>query len=262
MEKAQIIVSANGFNLFLIVMAVVAVVVFIALFFVDAGYGKFYQPKWGPTLDNHLGWFLMEVPVFLAMLLLWWLSDRRTDSIRFVFLLFFELHYFHRSFIFPHQLRGHSRMPWTIVLMGALFNTLNALMQGGWIFFVSPLDYYPSSWLLRLPFWAGTLLFFSGMFINIQSDGIIRNLRKPGDTAHYLPKGGMFRYVTSANYFGEFLEWVGFAVLTWSWAGAVFALWTFANLAPRAARIYDLYSREFPDELDTAKVKRMIPFIY
>jgi 3-oxo-5-alpha-steroid 4-dehydrogenase 1 len=72
----------------------------------------------------------------------------------------------------------------------------------------------------------------------------------------------MFRYVTSANYFGEFLEWVGFAVLTWSWAGAVFALWTFANLAPRAARIYDLYSREFPDELDTAKVKRMIPFIY
>ena len=256
------ILSANGFNLFLIVMAVLAVVVFVALFFVDAGYGKFYQPKWGPTLDNHLGWFLMEVPVFLAMLLLWWLSERRADSVRLVFLLLFELHYFHRSFIFPRQLRGHSRMPWTIVLMGALFNTLNALMQGGWIFFVSPVDYYPATWLLSLPFWAGTLLFFSGMFINIQSDGIIRNLRKPGDTAHYLPKGGMFRYVTSANYFGEFLEWVGFAVLTWSWAGAVFALWTFANLAPRAARIYDLYSREFPDELDTAKVKRMIPFIY
>ena len=256
------ILSANGFNLFLIVMAVVAVVVFVALFFVDAGYGKFYQPKWGPSLDNHLGWFLMEVPVFLAMLLLWWLSERRAASVRLVFLLLFELHYFHRSFIFPHQLRGHSRMPWTIVLMGALFNTLNALMQGGWIFFVSPVDYYPASWLSSLPFWAGTLLFFSGMFINIQSDGIIRNLRKPGDTAHYLPKGGMFRYVTSANYFGEFLEWVGFAVLTWSWAGAVFALWTFANLAPRAARIYDLYSREFPDELDTAKVKRMIPFIY
>ena len=100
------------------------------------------------------------------------------------------------------------------------------------------------------------------MYINIQSDGIIRNLRKPGDTAHYLPKDGMFRYVTSANYFGEFMEWVGFAILTWSWAGAVFALWTFANLAPRAARIYDLYSREFPDELDTSRVKRILPFIY
>ena len=204
----------------------------------------------------------MEVPVFLAMLLLWWFSDRRTDGVRMLFLILFELHYFHRSFIFPRQLRGHNRMPWTIVLMGAVFNTLNALMQGGWLFYFSPADRYPQSWLTSLPFIAGTLLFFAGMYVNIQSDSIIRNLRKPGDTAHYLPKGGMFRYVTSANYFGEFMEWVGFAILTWSWAGAVFALWTFANLAPRAARIHTMYSQEFPDEMDPHKVKRMLPFIY
>ena len=255
-------ISSQTFTVFLIVMALIAVVVFVSLFFVDAGYGKFYHPKWGPSLDNHLGWFLMEVPVFLAMLLLWWFSDRRTDGVRMLFLILFELHYFHRSFIFPRQLRGHSRMPWTIVLMGAVFNTLNALMQGGWLFYFSPADRYPQSWLTSLPFIAGTLLFFAGMYVNIQSDSIIRNLRKPGDTAHYLPKGGMFRYVTSANYFGEFMEWVGFAILTWSWAGAVFALWTFANLAPRAARINTMYSQEFPDEMDPHKVKRMLPFIY
>ena len=254
--------SLHAFNLFLIVMAAVAVLVFVALFYVNAGYGKFYQPKWGPSLDNHWGWFLMEVPVFAAMLILCWISPRRDDAVRLVFLLLFELHYFHRSFIFPLQLRGHSRMPWTIVLMGALFNTLNALMQGGWIFFFSPQDYYPQDWLTGIPFIAGTTLFLAGMYVNIQSDGIIRNLRKPGDTAHYLPQGGLFRYVTSANYLGEFAEWVGFAILTWSWSGAVFALWTFANLAPRAARIYDFYLREFPDQLDPAKVKRMLPFIY
>lgn len=254
--------TLHAFNLFLIVMAAVAVVVFVALFYVNAGYGKFYAVKWGPALDNHLGWVLMEAPVFLAMLVLWRLSPRRDDAVRVVFLLLFELHYFHRSFIFPLQLRGHSRMPLAIVLMGALFNTLNALMQGGWIFFLSPEDYYPANWLTGLPFFLGAVLFFAGMYINIQSDSIIRHLRKPGDTAHYLPQGGMFRYVTSANYLGEFMEWVGFAVLTWSWAGAVFALWTFANLAPRAARIHDLYCREFPDRLDGSKVKRMIPFIY
>ena len=71
----------------------------------------------------------------------------------------------------------------------------------------------------------------------------------------------MFRYVTSANYFGEFLEWVGFAILTWSWAGAVFALWTFANLAPRAARIHSLYRQEFPSELPP-QTKRILPFLY
>ena len=255
-------ISAETFHIFLLVMAFLAVVVFVSLFFVDAGYGKFYTPKWGPSVDNHLGWFLMEAPVFVAMLLLWWFSDRRADSVRLVFLLLFELHYFHRAFIFPLQLRGHGRMPLSIILMGVVFNTLNAFMQGGWIFWVSPLDYYPSTWLTSLPFLAGTCVFFTGMYVNILSDRIIRHLRKPGDTAHYLPRGGMFRYVTSANYFGEFLEWVGFAILTWSWAGAVFALWTFANLAPRAARIYELYRRDFPDELDTHKVKRILPFIY
>ena len=254
--------SVQVFNIFLIAMAAVALVVFVALFFVDAGYGKFYQPKWGPAIDNHLGWFLMEVPVFLAMLALWWLSPRRGDTVRVVFLLIFELHYFHRSFVFPLLLRGHGKMPLSIILMGALFNTLNALMQGGWIFYFSPEDRYPVEWLTSLPFIAGTLIFAAGMFINIQSDSIIRNLRKPGDTAHYLPRGGMFRYVTSANYFGEFVEWVGFAVLTWSWAGAVFALWTFANLAPRAARIYDLYLREFPGELDPSRTRRIIPFVF
>ena len=136
--------NPHTFNLFLIGMAIVAAVVFVSLFFVDAGYGKFYTPKWGPSLDNHLGWFLMEVPVFIAMLALWWFSARRSDGIRLLFLLIFELHYFHRSFIFPLQLRGHSRMPLSIVLMGAVFNTLNAFMQGGWLFYVSPADFYPA----------------------------------------------------------------------------------------------------------------------
>ncbi len=254
--------TLQAFYIFLAVMAAAAAVVFVALFFVNAGYGKFYTPKWGPSVDNRLGWVLMEAPVFFAMLLLWWLSGRRADPVRLVFLILFEIHYFHRSFIFPLKIRGRSRMPLSIILMGALFNTLNALMQGGWIFWFSPADAYPLSWLYGLPFVLGTALFFYGMFINIQSDGIIRDLRQPGDTNHYLPKGGMFRYVTSANYFGEVLEWIGFAILTWSLSGAVFAWWTFANLAPRAARIYDMYQREFPDELDTGKVKRILPYIF
>ncbi|MGM9766168.1 MAG: DUF1295 domain-containing protein, partial [Candidatus Cryptobacteroides sp.] len=118
------------------------------------------------------------------------------------------------------------------------------------------------AWLTSPQFIAGTLVFLSGMFINIQSDSIIRGLRKPGDTKHYLPKKGLYKYVTSANYLGEFIEWCGFAILTWSWSGALFAVWTFANLAPRAARIYGRYKDEFAGELDTKKVKRMIPFIW
>ena len=252
----------SGFDIFLLAMAITAVPVFIALFFIDAGYGKFYNSKWGPAVNNRLGWVLMESPVFFAMLALWWFSGRRTDTARLVFFLLFELHYFQRSFVFPTLIRGNGKMPLSIILMAVIFNLLNAAMQGGWIFYVSEPGHYTTDWLTSPQFIAGTLVFFAGMFINIQSDSIIRGLRKPGDTKHYLPKKGLYKYVTSANYLGEFIEWCGFAILTWSWSGALFAVWTFANLAPRAARIYDRYKKEFAGELDTDKVKRMIPFVW
>lgn len=260
-------ISFQTFNLFLAIMAATAVVVFIALYFVDAGYGKFYSSKWGPAVNNRLGWVLMEAPVFVAMLLLCVLSPRRGDVARLAMLLIFEAHYFQRSFIFPMLIRGNGKMPLSIILMGVLFNTLNALMQGGWIFWISPAERYTAAWLADPRFIAGTLIFIVGMFINIQSDSIIRHLRKPGDNAHYLPKNGMFRYVTSANYFGELTEWVGFAILTWSWSGVLFAVWTFANLGPRAARIHQHYRSEFGTEMADLEevgtpIKRIIPFIY
>lgn len=237
-------------------------VVFIALYFVTAGYGVFYNKKWGPAIPNKLGWILMESPVFIVMIILALLSERSNNVVCLIFLILFEIHYFQRSFIFPFLIRGKSVMPLSVVLMGVIFNVLNALMQCGWIFYISPENMYSISWLTTPQFIIGTLIFFAGMIINIHSDYIIRHLRKPGDTKHYLPKKGLFRYVTSANYFGEFVEWCGFAILTWSLSGAVFALWTFANLAPRAAKIYDNYKKEFGNELDTNKVKRIIPFIY
>lgn len=153
-------------------------------------------------------------------------------------------------------------MPIMIICMGAVFNIINALMQGGWIFYLSPEGMYGSEWFKTPQFWIGLTLFIFGMVVNINSDSRIRGLRKPGDTNHYLPHGGMFRYVTSANYFGELIEWCGFAIMSWSAAGAVFALWTFANLTPRASAIYDRYKSEFGEEIKNKKLKRIIPFIY
>ena len=157
-------------------------------------------------------------------------------------------------------LKGRSKMPLGIMSMGIFFNLLNGTMQGEWIFYLSPADRYTLDWLTTPQFIIGSLLFFAGMTVNIHSDYIIRHLRKPGDTGHYLPQGGFFRYVTSANYFGEIVEWCGFALLTWSWAGAVFAWWTAANLIPRADRIYHRYREMFGEQV--GKRKRIIPFIY
>ena len=254
--------NEEGFQYFLWCMSGLALIVFVALYFVKAGYGMFRTSSWGISVGNKLGWVLMEAPVFIAMCLLWWASDRRWEPVPLIIFALFQLHYFQRSFIFPFLIKGRNRMPLAIIAMGVLFNVLNAVMQGGWLFYLSPAGMYGTDWLFTPQFIAGTVIFATGMAINIDSDSIIRHLRRPGDTRHYLPQGGMFDYVSSANYFGELLEWIGFAVLTWSWAGAVFALWTFANLAPRAEQIYKRYTIEFGEEFTSRRLHRIIPFIY
>ena len=243
-------------------MACLAVVVFIALQRVTAGYGMTRTQGWGPTVDNRIGWIAMESPAFIAMLAIWLASPYRASAAPAVMAMLFLIHYFQRSFLFPMLMRGRSEMPWAIVAMGAVFNVINAYMIGGWLFWVSSPDRYPSGWLASPLFVLGLIVFVVGMGINLHSDSVIRCLRKPGETSHKIPRGGMYRYVTSANYFGELTEWLGFAILTWSWAGVVFVLWTFANLVPRAAALHKRYGEEFGEEYTSLGRKRIIPFIF
>lgn len=242
-------------------MTTLAVVVFIALQYVEAGYGYLFNPKFGIGVKNKFGWILMEAPVFILMTILWYNSDRTTQTVPLILYLLFSAHYIQRSFIFPFLIRGKSKMPIGIVLMGILFNTINAIMQGGWIFYLAPDNLY-DDWFSKPYIYIGIILFVAGMFINIQSDHIIRNLRKDGDTRHYIPRKGMFKYVSSANYFGEIVEWCGFAIASWSLSGVVFVIWTFANLTPRAKALHRRYKQEFGEEFNKLKVKRIFPFIY
>lgn len=250
-------------------MLAVGFFVWIALYFVDAGYGKMVSSKWGPSINNKLGWMLMECPVFLIVLWWWWQSDVKFEMPYLVFFLLFELHYLHRTFICPFLMRGNSKMPISIMLLSIVFNLFNGYLQGVWLFVLAPEQetyqtLYTMSWFTDWRFILGIIIFFTGMFINWQSDSIIRHLRKPGETKHYLPKGGMYNYVTSANYLGEIIEWAGWALLTWSLAGVVFVWFTMSNLVPRAHRIYNHYKLEFPEEFEARRprLKRIIPFIY
>ena len=249
-------------------MAVMAVIVFVALFYFKAGYGYLSTSKWGPKISNKAAWVIMEAPAFIFLLyqtISFAASGVETGNSRTVLYIMaglFLLHYFQRSFIFPFLMRGKSKMPIAIMLMGLTFNTLNAYLIGGWLYGQAPAGMYGTHWLWSLQFIIGAVVFFTGMAINLHSDHIIRNLRKPGDTKHYIPRKGLYKYVTSANYFGEFTEWVGYAILTWSPAGLLFAAWTFANLAPRAKSLTAKYEEEFGEEYKSLKKKHIIPFIW
>lgn len=261
--------NITQFNWLLLALALVGLVVFVALYFVDAGYGKMRTSKWGPAINNKIGWFLMEMPVFFVVLYLWLTSpyDEVKSAPYWVFLLIFEFHYFQRSFIFPLLLKGKSKMPIAIMAMSVIWNVFNGYVQGWWLFHLAPQDLtyshmYTAAWLTDPRFIIGTLIFIAGWCINMNSDHVIRHLRAPGDTKHYLPQKGMYRYVTSANYLGEIIEWLGFAILTWSLAGLLFFWFSCCNLVPRANSIYLKYEKEFPDQFDRKKLKRIIPFVY
>ncbi|MEG2070771.1 MAG: DUF1295 domain-containing protein [Bacteroidales bacterium] len=252
------------YNYLLLVMSILGIIIFIILQFVTPAYGMTFNNRWGMSVKSNVGWFIMESPVFVAMLVLYIVSlslgIKPFNIVTFAIFIFFQLHYLQRSFIFPPLMKGESKMPISIISIGVFFNSCNAYMQGGWVFYFSPEDYYPISWLWSPQFIIGTILFFAGMIINMHADRIIRKLRKDKyDNNYYIPYGWPFRKVSSANYFGEMMEWVGFAVLSWSEAGLVFVIWSFANIVPRAKAVYTQF---FGKDFTKLKRYKIFPYIY
>lgn len=235
-----------------------AALVFPALFFVAAPYGRHRREGWGPTLDDTLGWVLMEAPSAIGFAACFALGDRRASPVAIAFLLFWEAHYINRAFIFPFRRSGAvRRMPVVVALMAVVFNLMNAYLNGRWLNTLSP-D-YPPGWLTDPRFLVGATMFVAGYLVNLQSDAILRRLRAPGESGYKIPTGGLYRWVSSPNYLGEIIEWTGFAVATWSLPGLAFALWTAANLAPRALDHHRWYRQKFPDYPEERRA--LIPYL-
>jgi steroid 5-alpha reductase family enzyme len=108
-------------------------------------------------------------------------------------------------------------------------------------------------------FIVGISLFFVGFYINNKSDTYLIGLRKGKQKGYVIPREGLFNYVSCPNFFGELLEWLGFAIMTWSVAGLAFFLWTFFNLVPRALSHHRWYKSTFPDYPKDRKA--VFPFI-
>ena len=144
-------------------------------------------------------------------------------------------------------MKGSKPVPVVVFLMAMSFCTLNGYMQSRYL-----LHYYSYSnqWFYDPRLLIGIIMFLVGMAINIHSDAVLRNLRKPNETGYKIPKGykenipayyvnclyigGFFELVSCANYFGEALEWWGFGVACWSPPAFTFGLFTTCVLGTRA----------------------------
>lgn len=223
-----------------------AAVTFPLLFFVAAPYGRHARRGWGATIPSRWGWICMEAPAALVFAACFVLGGYRGGVIALVFLAMWEVHYVHRAFIYPLQRRGGDKsMPLAVVGMGLVFNLVNGYLNGRYLFQFS--GGYPLTWLWHPRFVAGVVLFVTGYVANRQADRTLRSLRKPGESGYEIPRGGLYRWISCPNYLGEIVEWIGWAIATWSPSGLAFAVWTIANLAPRARAHHRWYRQHFPD---------------
>jgi 3-oxo-5-alpha-steroid 4-dehydrogenase 1 len=140
--------------------------------------------------------------------------------------------------------------------MAIVFNCLNGFVNGYGVFHIYT---YDVSWLLSWQFITGAILFTTGFIINKTADEKLHNLRTETPDEYVIPEGWLFNYISSPHYFGEIIEWAGWAVMTWSLPGLAFFIFTFANLFPRAISSHRWYRTNFAKY--PAKRKAVIPFI-
>lgn len=236
-------------------MFFLAPVVFVVLFWISAPYGRHQRKGWGPSLQSRYGWLLMEAPACLIMLMMFVLVPANFTI--YLLLFVWQVHYFHRAFIYPFTLKSTRTMPWVVVLMAFIFNVSNGYLNG-WHFVINA-DWYGPDWLTTPHFLVGAMLFALGFFVTKRSDAILANLRQGDETEYLIPEGFLYRWVSCPNYLGECIQWLGWALMVLSPAGWLFLGWTLANLLPRALSHQRWYRATF--EHYPANRKAMIPYL-
>lgn len=236
---------------------VLAVITFLALQKIIAPFGRHTSSQFGPTINNNIGWMIMEVPSLISISYFYWTGPLSPNWITGTMYGLWCLHYINRSFIYPFRQRNQNKqMPLLIAGSAIFFNIVNGFFNG---YYLGHFADYPESWLTSAFFIIGIVLFAGGMAINLWADHRLIHLRKPGESGYKIPKGGLFNYVSCPNLMGEMVEWIGFAVLCWNPAALSFAIWTVANLLPRAMAHHRWYQQKFDDYPEERKA--VVPFV-
>ncbi|CAG8553571.1 11136_t:CDS:2 [Paraglomus occultum] len=72
----------------------------------------------------------------------------------------------------------------------------------------------------------------------------------------------LYKYISCPTYFGETVEWIGFAIAAWYSPPAIlFAFTTPSNLFPRAQRTHRWYLQKFKEDYPRER-KAVIPFVW
>ncbi|KAK5855378.1 hypothetical protein PBY51_005481 [Eleginops maclovinus] len=240
-------------------MILMAACTFVALLFQDVPYGRYAPTTARFRVDARVAWFVQELPAFLVpFCLIVWTSSAKTSLLpNQLVIAMYICHYTQRSLIYPFLIRGGKPTPLDSFVLAIMFCIYNGYMQ---IRYLSHYADYPAHWVTHPCFIAGSVLWLVGWLVNMHSDHILRNLRKPGETGYKIPTGGLFEYVSGANFLGEITEWAGFALAGQSVHSTAFAIFTAVVLSSRAVSHHKWYHAKFEDYPKSRKA--LIPFLF
>ena len=231
---------------------IIALIIFPINLIYKAPYGKHSTKKWGKTIDNKTGWILMEFPALITCPLIYYIVVEEISlSISFIFI--WITHYFNRTIIYPLKIKTKGKkIPIAIVASAFFFNVINGILNG---YFIATIPFESISFICIL---IGFIIFIIGLYINISSDNTLIKLRT-NQKGYVIPKGGLFNYVSCPNFFGEIIEWLGFAIMTLNLGSISFLIWTICNLIPRSKAHHNWYKENF--EKYPSKRKAVIPYL-
>lgn len=236
-------------------------VVFFVLRWMNAPYGRHRAGQSGGwKIPTRAAWILMEMPASVGFAVWFLMGPRAMSPLPLILFGLWELHYLHRTFLYPLTIRvrpGASEAAW-VVFSGFIFNLVNGFLNATWL--SSEAAGYTAAWLLDPRFIVGVVCFVAGFLVNRWADATLRGLRKPGETGYSIPTGGLYRWVSCPNYLGELVQWCGFALAAWSLPGLAFAVFTAANLVPRALANHRWYEKRFQDYPRNRRA--IVPFVF
>jgi hypothetical protein len=109
--------------------------------------------------------------------------------------ILFNIHYVHRSVIFPFKLEHGKPMHVRVVMAAFVYQLINGYLQGRWLGYFADLEHNPG---FGLSFFVGVALYFIGMYFNIKADYALIALKKQGK-GYQIPHGGGFEYVSGTR---------------------------------------------------------------
>lgn len=238
---------------------IIAIISFFAQCWKPMPYGKHSEANGSCNLPVRMANIAVHlIPGFVFFTITYFTGLHFNSPVNITLFILFIVHYLSRGVITPlvakySEARVVIWVPMHALLLNMVYHYINAE-------FIGSVDYC-RGYFYDPRFIIGATLFVIGFIVNRISDTQVIFLRKSRkDHSYLIPRGFLFNLISCPNYFGEGLQWLGWAVMTWSLAGFVWWLYTESVFVPRARHNHNWYKNQF---LNYPHYRRaLIPLIY